>query len=382
MNYWSKLAELRSQRMTTVRVLVCGDTHFKAENAVEIEAFIEKFNVAARRLQPDVIVLLGDTLDSHGRISMQALKMAVDFFKMAASYAPVYALIGNHDRIGNTDFMSDIHPFVGLEGYPNLVIVHKAMSCTIKGRNGAEASFIFVPYVAPGRLVEALDTLELPDLEEEGWRSPSVDIIFAHQEIRGVQMGPIKSTEGDLWDPHWPLLCSGHIHDAQKLQENVLYVGTPYQATYSESPHKAISLFEVNTLTYDDARLLKEVSYDGLVSDKDIRVKYTRISLGLPMKRTIYLPVSELGNFQLKDNEKVKLILSGSTGELKAAQKSRAFTELTKRGVRVALAPQAEAAQKRNLDPERPQQSYLSVFREKVSHNKELRELFDSLFSS
>ncbi len=50
-----------------------------------------------------------------------------------------------------------------------------------------------VPYVPPGRFVEALNIID-----NEWWKN--VNCIFAHQEFYGCKMGAIESIEGDKWD--------------------------------------------------------------------------------------------------------------------------------------------------------------------------------------
>ncbi len=69
-----------------------------------------------------------------------------------------------------------------------------------------------VPYVPPGRFVEALNIID-----NEWWKN--VNCIFAHQEFYGCKMGAIESIEGDKWDHSFPLVISGHIHSEQRLKK-------------------------------------------------------------------------------------------------------------------------------------------------------------------
>ena len=78
------------------------------------------------------------------------------------------------------------------------------------------SKFLFVPYVPPGRFVEALETYK-----NINWKD--VDCIFAHQEFYGCKMGAILSEEGDKWESKWPLVVSGHIHSRQWINKNIYY---------------------------------------------------------------------------------------------------------------------------------------------------------------
>ena len=84
------------------------------------------------------------------------------------------------------------------------------------------------------RFEEALNTLQ------ESWKT--ADAIFCHQEFYGVQMGAIKSLDGDKWLLDYPYVFSGHIHDRQQLQPNLYYVGSCLQHAFGESSKKTVAL--------------------------------------------------------------------------------------------------------------------------------------------
>jgi DNA repair exonuclease SbcCD nuclease subunit len=370
--------------MSGVKGLVIGDPHFQVNNLLDVDAFITKTETAVRRLKPDFIVCLGDLLDQHERIHVDPLTRANRFLEMLARHALTFLLVGNHDRRNNSDFMSDIHPFTGLRHCPNLVIVDYATKYEVTGKNGAKANFLFVPYVAPGRLYEALDCIDLGELGEETWRSPSIDAIFCHQEFKGVQMGPIKSEHGDVWDVSWPVVISGHIHDYQRLQPNLLYVGTPLQHTFSEAPNKAITLFNFNPDCDAQAVPLEEVtSLEALKPEALSRIRYARINLGLRTKRTVTLAVADLGSFKPLPNELTRLIVKGTVSELKALDKSRQLHDLTKAGVKIARLPIEEASPERETGSavEAKDVGFLQLFRDLIADDKELVPHFDRLFN-
>ena len=63
-----------------------------------------------------------------GEIHTQALCRANSFLIDLSKLRKTYVLIGNHDRINNNVFLTDEHPFTGLKGETNIVIVDKVFS--------------------------------------------------------------------------------------------------------------------------------------------------------------------------------------------------------------------------------------------------------------
>lgn len=371
--------------MTTVRGLVVGDPHFHQSQVLDIDSFIVKTETALRRLKPDFIVITGDLLNDHEKCHMDAYTRAVRFLELCAQHVITFLVIGNHDRRNNSDFLSELHFFSAMKHCANLVIVDYPLKYEVKARNSeARANFLFVPYVAPGRFGEALDKIDLSELEEAGWRSPSIDAIFAHQEFEGVHMGPIKSVNGDKWDASWPLVISGHIHEYQVLQANIIYPGTPLQHTFSESPDKAIILFEFNTQYHEEAVPLEEAkSLDALRPDDYVKTRYARIDLGMRKKVQTQITVAQVARFQPRANELTKLLIKGTASELKALGKTTTLERLRKLGVKFAFAPTEDVDVTVPSDSrETVQRSYLELFRSVVEYDEELLQCFERLFAS
>lgn len=370
----------------SLRCLVIGDNHFEASNLLDVDQFLTQIDIAARRLEPDFIVLLGDLGHQHERCHMDAHVRAVRLLKTLSKYALTFLLIGNHDRRNNSDFQTSNHFFTGIE-LPSLVIVDKALKYKVTSKRGGEGNFLFVPYVAPGRLYEALDTIDLVELGEDTWRSPVIDGIFCHQEFKGVQMGPVKSEVGDIWDVSWPLVISGHIHEYQLLQSNLLYPGTPIQQTFSEKPDKAVTLCDFNTDINDDTVIvIQEVQkLEDLRRDARIRVRYARIQLDLRLKKTITLTVNELASFKPNLRDQTKLILRGTVSELRAITKSKVLDKYVKLGIKISQQPIEDKSVKPKtsslIDPVTNRtKPFIQLFRELIEQDKELVETFDQLF--
>lgn len=292
-------------------VIAIGDPHAKVSNTKEIAMLGDRIIETAEKLReknPEAqieIVVLGDLANDFEKIHIIAMRSIVQFLKKLTSFqVPVYYIVGNHDCINNQVFLEDYHAFVGLKDMPYLRIVDTPVS---------SSGFIFCPYVPPGRFLEALDVFMTPETEEDRQLSiPSLakhSAIFCHQEFKGAKMGAIESVHGDEWPDNFPLVVSGHIHDRQWLQKNILYVGEPMDSAYGSSQARTISI-----LLFEDGNFIGEKAHD----------------LGLPRKITVDLTVEEANAYQVPENSSVRVNLKGTTEEIAAFKKTKKYTELAK----------------------------------------------------
>lgn len=282
-------------------ILAIGDPHFKVSNVQDSTQMVTAILKLANELKPTFVVVLGDVLDRHETIHVTPLTQATKFLKALAEIAPLYVLIGNHDRPNNSDFLSKQHPFTALEGWKNMTIVDTTTSLTIFAHN---KNFTFVPYVPPGRFLEALNS------NGNSWKQST--IIFAHQEFKGAQMGAIKSIEGDEWPLDHPYVVSGHIHDFHQLQTNILYTGTPIQHAFGDRDDKTVTL-----LTVGDT------------------VTHQQFNLGLPKRLIVHLTSSQIEMYQPPANCLLKIVINGTMAELKTVAKLERIKQLSKLGIKI-----------------------------------------------
>lgn len=334
-----------------VTVLFIGDPHFKVANVHETDAMVEAILRVANQKRPDIIVVLGDVLDRHEIVHVSPLTRAVDFLGRLMTIAPTYVLIGNHDLKNNRQFLSDEHPFPSLKYWgPNMTVVDTTKMAVIKGH-----TFVFVPYTPPGRLVEALD---LVNTEGRSWKEATC--ICAHQEIRNCQMGAIVSTEGDEWPLTNPYLISGHIHDYHELQPNMVYTGTPIQHSFGDRHDKTISY-----ITFRSSH------------DRD----HERIDLGLPRKQIVRLTCDEVSSYVPQTNSLLKIIISGTSGEIKAIMKHPNVDAWKKAGYKIMYKDIPTEAIKQELIPMKGAPLRFSVaFYNSVKSNPRLNMAHNRIF--
>lgn len=140
-------------------------------------------------------------------------------------------------------------------------------------------------------------------------------IVFAHQEFYGAKMGHMISVKGDKLPLNHPFVVTGHIHDYQKPQANILYTGTPIQHSFGDTVDKTISL-----LTWDGTSWIEE-----------------RIDLGLVRRKCFHLKPHELINWSPPPGYIVKVKVEGTPGELKTLKSLPLIEKLRERGVIVTI---------------------------------------------
>lgn len=352
---------------------------------MESEEMMANLIALADKMKPDLIVCLGDILDRHETIHVTPLTSATQFLYQLEQIAPLYVIIGNHDRPNNSDFLSGQHPFNALKMWKNTVVVDTVVKATFKGFY----EFIFVPYVYPGRFAEAIATLECCDrkpvscvnietpkvhleidetvpTEENMFRKSSINAhaIFAHQEFYGAKMGAIISQQGDKWPHHYPLIISGHIHDYGRPQHNIIYTGTPMQHAFGDQDTKSISQFVFtpkvtgNTIhmtehhidANDHSKIIVCIdAADNSHSEPDLNgvsingngenIGWTehRHDLGLTKRVICYVNAMDIMDWKPPENKLVKMVIRGNPEEIKTASKYGYLDELKKQGVKVAF---------------------------------------------
>jgi len=241
------------------KFFVIGDPHFREGCVREMELFIEEtLRIISENVnEVDFIVVLGDVMDRHGILHQKPFHQSCRFLIELSKLRPTYCLIGNHDFDIPSKYLPENHPYKVMTWteIPNLVIIDKPRVVD---------DVFLTPYVPPGMFARAVNETFGREITEDPWETLSLNnirLVFAHQEFLGCQMGRLKSETGDPWPQtpsfdRTPFVVSGHIHDYQRLGENVLYVGTPVQVNYGEGVKKGICL-----INYDHEEKIKELKW-------------------------------------------------------------------------------------------------------------------------
>ncbi len=288
--------------MASLQILCIGDCHIRKNNLPDIETFLNELKQHLSEKKYDVIVIMGDTLHTHEMVHSPSFKMAYKYFKLVSSFAMTFILIGNHDYINNSQFLSTEHPFIMLNE-PNIMVVD-----TLKEFNKNSVKLLFCPYVPDGRFIEAL--------KNSSNDFKTYDMIFGHQLLNGAKMGAITASKIEEWKEDYPLVVSGHIHGKQIVQDNLHYVGSCLQHSYGDSADKSISCYEVDF--------------------KDKSITYEEIYLDLPIKKIIYADEKTINECEEKiktnlKNTRYKIVLTISQEVIRVFKKSSLYESLSKK---------------------------------------------------
>jgi DNA repair exonuclease SbcCD nuclease subunit len=285
------------------KILAIGDLHFKASNLVEGNELVCKIiEKVAEIKEIDAIVLLGDLLDNHATVHSQAFNLVYKLLDALKEYK-VFVLVGNHDYINNSQFLTTQHPFNVFKGWGENIVIVDDYITWIKD----DQKFVFLPYVPTGRFQEALKTKEPLELSK-------IECIFAHQEFKGAIFGD----KGDEWDYETQVI-SGHIHTQVNLKQlncegmgAVFYLGSPVQHCFAETPDKSI-----------------------LYMDTLNKPNWTFHKLDLPQKHTIEMELSDIDSLVLPERATVRLRLKCSCSSWAIFKKSKKYKELVDAKVKV-----------------------------------------------
>ncbi|CCV02214.1 5'-3' deoxyribonucleotidase [Invertebrate iridescent virus 30] len=296
--------------MFSINVLFIGDPHFKIKNVEFIPLFISKILKVINDFKLDFVVVAGDLLDNHDKVDVEPLNLATQFINLLRKKIKTFILVGNHDYKNNQQFLTDHHWMNSLKYWDNVVIVDNITTFTMKN-----FEFLFVPYVPPGKFIEALKTKINFENEIKKYKA-----IFAHQEFYGCKMGPIKSKEGDKWNTDWPIVISGHIHNKQWCQKNIYYPGSAMQHAFGQSIENTVSILNFNN---------EELSYE-------------EIDLKMPKLTIKYMSVNDvihrsLDKYKNKINRKYKIVLQGTAEEFQTFKKSLKYKELLNDGFKITF---------------------------------------------
>lgn len=347
------------------KILGVGDAHTKIESIRDIESLAEKIVAQAHVHKPDFIVIFGDLADSFEKIHILCLNAIVHFFAALQSLnIQIYYIVGNHDCLNNQVFLEDLHVFNAFKRWKNIVVIDKP--------TWIHKNFLLCPYTPPGRLVEALEQIDQVGLHEDAttpfvyraapwpkdeWKRARA--ILCHQEFRGAQLGSIVSKHGDVWQPEWPQVITGHIHEYGKPYENVLQIGAPRDVAFGDKGDKTISLLEFGPSRSDPMR-------------------ETRIDLQMPRKVTLTLSVGDAKNLQLPANASIRLHLVGTSEELADFKKTKKYAEL-KANAKIIPKVLNPASDKKGTG----RATYLDLLRAACADEHQLvREAFDELTQS
>ena len=279
-----------------MKILFVGDVHIKNDNFPEVDQLESLILSYISENKIPYVILGGDILHHHEKIHTLTMNRALKFMKSISEHSITYVLVGNHDMINNQQFLNENHWMTPIkELSEKIIIIDYPKTIHIDS-----FKLFMCPYVFPGKFKECFSLID-----EE---ITSYDMIFAHQEFKGCKMGAIISEEGDVWEEDLPLVVSGHIHNRQKPQKNIIYPGTPIQHAFGDSD-------------------------DNIILEIDLESKnLVEIPTNISNKKIIYSTIDKVKNIDLSkyDGKNIKVVITAKNDEIQSFKKTTTYQKLSK----------------------------------------------------
>lgn len=266
------------------KVLCIGDLHIKQDNYNNLNLFTKQILQVVDDENVDIICVMGDTLHSFEKIKLDSINLAFTFFSLLhEKNKKLFLLIGNHDYANNEEFLSSRHAFNSMKLWSNTYVIDTVTEFIFN-----DLKFVFLPYIKDGRVIEALNMNNL--------QAPysNITAFFGHSDFFGSSIQKISKLKSDIWEKNWPLSVNGHLHKYEKCQDNLIFVGTPYQDSYGDTSMKSVSVFSFK---------------------KDCFVE-KRIEILLPKKILLHMTCEEFLKFENNGSDEIKIKLHGEKKEI------------------------------------------------------------------
>ena len=107
------------------KLIAIGDIHIRLNTLEKTREMTTKLVSLVKETEPDFVVLLGDLLHTHNVVDTPCLNHAYDLVEKLRNITKVYIIVGNHDYISNSEFLTDKHWMNGMKEWDNVIICDK-----------------------------------------------------------------------------------------------------------------------------------------------------------------------------------------------------------------------------------------------------------------
>ena len=170
----------------------------------------------------DAVVCLGDFFDKP-ELNEQEITAIKD---IKWNNLPHYFIVGNHESSINTLQYSSAKVLEAA----NHFIIDQPATITLPS---TACELCFLPYI--------IESDRKPLKEYFGEKSANTRIIFSHNDLKGIQMGPVVSRTGfeisDI-EQNCNLFLNGHLHNGQAITNKVINLGNLTGKDFGENAAK------------------------------------------------------------------------------------------------------------------------------------------------
>ena len=238
----------------------------RLENQLESINWVEQIS---KEKGCDLVVCLGDFFDKP-HLTDQELTALQD---IRWNDLPHYFLVGNHESEEiNLQFSST----------SALKALNREIIDTPCTKNLGDVELAFLPYVTES---------EKQSIEEYFSTKPAYRILFSHNDLLGIQMGPVVSKTGfsiEELENNCTFCLNGHLHNGQAASRRVLNLGNltgkdfgedafryehkvaiidtdTFNIEFIENPY-AFNFYKIDILSKSDLDILTKVKHNAILS--------------------------------------------------------------------------------------------------------------------
>ena len=229
------------------KILICGDIHFSTYSSIlrkrgefyseRLENLLWSINWVEKTAADNKcnrIVYLGDffdkaILDSEELTALQDIKWSSNIIH--------YFLVGNHE-MGRQDLSYSSAHLLNL--IPNSAVIDQPTTTLLD-----DYYLTFIPYM--------LESNRKPLVEYLKNVPPQKNLIFSHNDLKGINYGQFISKEGfdvEEINSNCKYYFNGHIHNGEWISSTILNVGNLTGQNFSEDAFKyahGITLYDTET---------------------------------------------------------------------------------------------------------------------------------------
>ena len=270
--------------MDYVKILHMADVHYRDKDYLEIQQCMELIISIANKEQPTAIIVAGDIFDRQDiKVDSDSARIVINQFKTLSAIAPVAIILGTPSHDGRAPLIlnqlrSQRYPIWVSDVPQQLYLLDGIFVTGLTPRQKPDIIISQFPtptkrtLAANGQAAisnnELLDDISntLKSFAETAKQYRNVfHVLSGHFHVSGARINETQVLIGNdveiprecLKFANADLYCIGHIHQNQKLWDNVFYSGSVIRNNFGELTPKGFYIHEWDITSGIDSRFIE-----------------------------------------------------------------------------------------------------------------------------
>ena len=205
-----------------MKLLFIGDIHGKKSSFETVKLVLDNLEKTIKENDIEKVFFMGDINDSKANIRAEIQNLFFNYFlsfQKELSKIHFYLLVWNHDYVNSKECKE--HSLEAFKVLSNVTVIDSVL---IEKFN--KKVFCFIPYMNDNDFISVVK------------EQKEIDYFCIHQDVAGFKYNDLtdRVAENSILPELFldSKVISGHIHKPDE-KGNILYVGTPYQESFSEA---------------------------------------------------------------------------------------------------------------------------------------------------